>query len=59
VPPFRETRDYVRKVGSKAVATSGTSRRQVIYRWIEIIGDRAVPKLSTDPPRSGSFEIIN
>ena len=58
VPPYRETKDYVRKVGSKAAVQTRTEKRTVIYRWIEVIGDRAVPKLSQDPPRSGSYEIV-
>jgi len=59
VPPYRETKDYVRKVGSKAALQSRTEKRTVIYRWIEVVGDRAIPKLSQDPPRSGTYEIVN
>ena len=59
VPPYRETREYVRQVGSKATLQEKPQKRLVIYRSIEIIGDRAVPKLSQDPPRSGSYEVLN
>ena len=59
VPPYRETREYVRKVGSKATLQDRSQKRTVIYRWIEIRGDRAVPMLTQDPPRSGSYEIVN
>lgn len=59
VPPYRETKEYVRKVGSKATLQDRAEKRTVIYRWIEVIGDRAVPKFSQDPPRSGSYEIVN
>ena len=59
VPPYRETREYVRKVGSKAGASVAAKPRTVIYRWFEIIGDRVVPKLTQDPPRSGPYEILN
>lgn len=60
VPPYRETREYVRKVGSKAGASAAASAkpRTVIYRSYEIIGDRVVPKLTQDPPRSGPYEIV-
>jgi len=58
VPPYRETREYVRKVGSKATTGTPTKPRTVIYRWFEIIGDRVVPKLTQDPPRSGPYEIV-
>lgn len=59
VPPYRETKEYVRKVGSKAALQPRTEKHTVIYRWIEVIGDRAVPKLSQDPPRSGTYEIVH
>ena len=60
VPPYRETREYVRKVGSKAAAGQAAGQpRTIIYRSFEIVGDRVVPKLSQDPPRSGPYEILN
>lgn len=60
VPPYRETRDYVRKVGSKAGASQSAAKpRTVIYRSFEIVGDRVIPKLSQDPPRSGPYEVLN
>jgi soluble lytic murein transglycosylase-like protein len=59
VPPYRETKEYVRKVGSKAVLQDRSQKRTVIYRWIEIIGDRVVPKLTQDQPRSGPYEVLN
>lgn len=66
VPPYRETRDYVRRVGAYAGrdpavsrATAEHARRGLIlYKSIEIIGDRAVPRYSTSPPPSGTFEVI-
>jgi hypothetical protein len=61
VPPYRETREYVRKVGSKAGAASASAPpkpRTVIYRSYEIVGDRVIPKLTQDPPRSGPYEIV-
>jgi hypothetical protein len=58
VPPYRETKEYVRKVGSKATLQA-QEKRAAIYRYIEVVGDRAVPKFSTDPPRSGTYEILN
>ena len=56
VPPYRETKDYVRKVGSKANVASARNGT-VIYKWFEIVGDRIVPKFTQDPPRSGPYEI--
>ena len=61
VPPFRETRDYVRKVGAKAGAGAPPVERVpagLIYKTIKLIGDRAVPHYSSERPTSGTFEII-
>lgn len=63
VPPYRETRDYVNKVGSAAgrrpaIALAGG--KLLIYKWIEVDGTRALPKYSTEPPRAGvTYEIIH
>jgi soluble lytic murein transglycosylase-like protein len=57
IPPYRETKEYIRKVGSKANART-TQSKTVIYKWFEIIGDRIVPKLTQDPPRSGPYERV-
>ena len=59
VPPYRETRDYVRKVALKAGTDSGESRAKVvIYKSIEIIDGRAIPRYSTQRPAAGTFEIV-
>src|SRR4051794_36819443 len=53
IPAYRETRDYVRKVSSAAGHGSPASLaagKLVVYKWLEIIDGRAVPKYSTDPP---------
>ena len=59
VPPYRETKEYVRKVGSRASLQDRSEKRSVIYRWIEIVGDRGKLNLTQDPPRSGPYEILN
>ena len=59
VPPYRETRDYVRKVGQKAGARAGDVTVGFrIYKTIEIIDGRAVPRYSTQRPAAGTFEIV-
>ena len=59
VPPYRETRDYVRRVALKAGADTGTARAKVvIYKSIEIIDGRAIPRYSTQRPAAGTFEIV-
>ena len=59
VPPYRETKEYVRKVGSKATLQDRSQQRTVIYRWIEIVGDQVRVRMAQDPPRSGPYEILN
>jgi soluble lytic murein transglycosylase-like protein len=61
IPPFRETRDYVRKVGS-ASGKLGTAERQgpklVVYKTMEIADGRAIPRYSTQRPAAGSYEVV-
>jgi soluble lytic murein transglycosylase-like protein len=63
VPPYRETRDYVKKVGSAAgverasLEGSATGRR-VVYKTIDIIDGKPVPRYSTERPVSGPYEVL-
>ena len=61
VPAFRETREYVKKVSARAGATRAVSLaggQLVVYKWLEVTNGRAVPKYSTTPPTSGSYEVV-
>jgi soluble lytic murein transglycosylase-like protein len=60
IPPYRETRDYVKKVASKAAGSSPApaQRKLVIYKTIELVDGRVVPRYSSSPPASGTFERI-
>jgi hypothetical protein len=60
IPPYRETRDYVKRVAGKAAGGSSTSlqRKLVVYKSIEIVDGRVVPRYSSSPPPSGTFERI-
>jgi soluble lytic murein transglycosylase-like protein len=59
VPPYQETRDYVRRIGLKAGTTAGqVVPRLTIYKSIEIVDGRAVPRYSNERPASGSFDIV-
>ena len=61
VPPYRETVDYVRKVGSVAgVSDSARPARakRVIYKTIEIIHGKPFARYSTERPATGSYLII-
>ena len=62
VPPYRETRDYVRKVGSAAGrrdAVSLAAAKRIVYKTIEVVDGRAVPRYSSERPLSGSYEVID
>lgn len=66
VPPFRETREYVQKVGTAAARgrkPGGSPSAQVqqdvvIYKSIDVVGGRAVPRYSSEPPRAGTYAIL-
>ncbi len=57
VPPYRETRDYVKKVGS-ATGLSKIARKSVIYKWVEMVDGRPVPRHSADPPEGVICEVV-
>jgi soluble lytic murein transglycosylase-like protein len=66
IPPYRETRDYVKKVGTTAgrqltntsTSAGSAATRTVVYKSIEIVNGRVIPRYSTTPPASGSFERV-
>ncbi len=67
VPPFQETRDYVRKVGSFASFEHGAAPasdsmpapgKRLIYKSIEIVGGQPIIRYSTERPASGTYETV-
>jgi hypothetical protein len=58
VPPYRETQDYVRKVTLNAGEAPVARRKLVIYKTLEILDGRAVPRYSREKPSSGSFDFV-
>ncbi len=59
VPPYRETIDYVRKIGSatsKVVKTKPPGT--VVYKTVDVVDGRQVARYSTARPSSGTFQII-
>lgn len=61
VPPYQETREYVRKVGAadgNTVRTASSLKKLVVYKAFEIVDGRAVPRYSSHKPATGTFEIV-
>jgi len=55
IPPYRETQDYVRKI--KSVTEIRVGPRRVIYKVVEIINGREVPRY-TDRRPAGDYEVV-
>jgi soluble lytic murein transglycosylase-like protein len=55
VPPYKETRDYVRRIASVTEIQVGP--RRVIYKIVEFIDGREVPRYSDRKP-AGSYKVI-
>jgi soluble lytic murein transglycosylase-like protein len=61
VPRYRETQDYVKKVGSAAgrrTAVDLASAKRIIYKSIDVIDGRAIPRFSSERPSSGTYQVI-
>lgn len=58
IPPYRETEDYVRKVKARTEAATRSSPRVVIYKTVEIVDGREVPRYSSVKPASGPYEVV-
>lgn len=59
IPPYRETRDYVRKVSSATALQDGSARStRVIYKIFEVIDGVSTVRYSNERPTSGTYEIL-
>jgi len=65
VPPYRETRDYVKRIkgmtavsASASVSVSAISAGHALYKTIEIINGRPVPRYTDSKPASGEYEVL-
>jgi soluble lytic murein transglycosylase-like protein len=55
VPPYRETRQYVKKIKSVTEIRTGPNRK--IYKIVELIDGREVPRYSDTKPE-GDYELV-
>ncbi|MGE3275658.1 MAG: lytic transglycosylase domain-containing protein [Vicinamibacterales bacterium] len=58
VPPYRETRNYVKKVTGAAGAAPLAPSPTAIYKWIEVVDGRPVPRYSNQPPAGVAYEVV-
>ncbi len=56
IPPYRETRDYVKKVSATTASGVSTASRPVVYRVIEIVDGEEVVRYTTSS-RSGPSSV--
>jgi soluble lytic murein transglycosylase-like protein len=54
VPPFKETKTYVKKVTGVAPPVPVN----LVYRWMELVDGKPVTKFSNKPPAAGSYQIV-
>ncbi len=60
VPPYQETRDYVRKVGSAEVddGSTRTPAKRMVYKTLDIVDGEPVVRYSSERPDSGAYQIL-
>jgi soluble lytic murein transglycosylase-like protein len=58
IPPFQETRDYVKRVGSITDVQTASMKQRIIYKTFEIVDGRAIPRYSSRKPVTGTYEIV-
>jgi len=54
VLPFKETRNYVNKITKSAPP----AKKNVIYKWFELVDGQPKARYANKPPASGSYEIV-
>jgi soluble lytic murein transglycosylase-like protein len=58
VPPYQETRDYVKKVSRLTDVQRAALKQRIIYKTFEIVDGRAIPRYSSRKPDTGTYEIV-
>jgi hypothetical protein len=56
VPPFKETREYVKKITGKPGVSAPPP--PVIYKWVEWVDGQAKTRYSNVPPKGVPFAIV-
>jgi soluble lytic murein transglycosylase-like protein len=58
IPPFQETRDYVKKVGRISDVQNASLKQNAIYKTFEVVDGRLVPHYSSRKPVTGTYAIV-
>jgi soluble lytic murein transglycosylase-like protein len=58
IPPYQETRDYVKKVTRLTDVQRASMKQRIIYKTFEIVDGRAIPHYSSRKPDTGTYEIV-
>jgi hypothetical protein len=58
VPPFRETRAYVKKITERSQVAPTPPPPPVIYKWTEIVAGQPKVRYSNIPPTDVAFEVV-
>ena len=59
VPPFPETRRYVKKIASATSAQAAPPPPpKLIYTWVDVVDGQPVHRYSNKPPASGAYTIV-
>jgi len=59
VPPYRETRDYVKKVRSRTNVSAAPKPKLLIYKYVELVGDKLVTRYSDTKPSTGPYQVLD
>ncbi len=57
VPPYRETQQYVSRVRNASPGPASAGR--IVYKWVEMVEGRPIPKYSNTKPSSGHYEVLH
>jgi soluble lytic murein transglycosylase-like protein len=57
VPPYRETRNYVKKI-TGATKPAAAPAVPVIYKWVEVVNGKPTVRYSNLPPTDAAYEVL-
>ena len=58
VPPFKETQAYVKKI-TGAAPSAPRVPSSTVYKWMELVGGKPVPRYSNKAPATGAYEVVS